>query len=268
VRVGNTSGQSFTDAITASLRINGKSVAENGHRFRLFETRETLDGGPEGDAQLAAQIVEHSPHLILYAGSETLSVDVERAWPRDRRFRPRHFHSSAFVSKELASAIRETPELRRRYYAVDAALPRERMTRFILRYNEVFTPKATDENATPAPYDAFYLFAYAAAALGPEPITGPALARALPRLLPGGTPVEMGPGGIYQAFYALAEGKNIDLQGIQTTLDFDLRTGDATTDIAAYCLSSGSDEEPPRMLESDLFFRPARGELEGALRCP
>ena len=110
--------------------------------------------------------------------------------------------------------------------------------------------------------------AYAAAALGAEPITGTALARVLPRLQPGGAPVDVGPSGIYQAFYALAEGKNIDLRGIQTTLDFDLRTGDAAVDFVAYCLSPGSGEKPSRAVEAGLFFRSAHGKLEGAFRCP
>jgi serine/threonine protein kinase len=268
VRVANPTGQSHADVLGAVLRVNGKSVAENGDRIRQFEAPHSFSSTPGSEVKMAAQITEFLPHLIIHAGGEELPVEVERSWPRAARFRPRHATNSSYLEPGLAAWLREHPELRKRYYAVDAAAPRDLVTRFVLRYNEVFTPKTTVENATAASYDAFYLFAYAAAALGEEPITGPALARALRRLLPGGAPVDVGPGGIYQAFYALAEGKNIDLRGIQTSLDFDLRTGDATVDFAAYCVSPSPGEEPPRPIESGLFFRSASGNLDGAHRCP
>ncbi len=43
------------------------------------------------------------------------------------------------------------------------------------------------------PYDAFHVFAYPAAALGDQPITGRALALAIPRLLPPGERADVGP---------------------------------------------------------------------------
>ena len=268
VRVANPSGQSFADVLGAVLRVNGKSVAENGDRFRQFESPDKFDPTADDDARTAAQIIEFAPHVILHAADADVAVAVERDWPKDARFRPRHVNNSSHVSRALAAWVEGHPELRRRYYATDAASPRELVSKLVLRYNEVFKPPMLVEDAVSAPYDAFYLFAYAAAALGAEPITGTALARALPRLQPGGAPVDVGPSGIYQAFYALAEGKNIDLRGIQTTLDFDLRTGDAAVDFVAYCLSPGAGEKPSRAVEAGLFFRSAHGKLEGAFRCP
>jgi len=114
------------------------------------------------------------------------------------------------------------------------------LEKFVLHYNEVFSPKVTLHDVNSAPYDGFYLLAYAAAALGDKPITGQALAGAIPRLLPKGEPIDVGPGGIYSALYALGAGKTIDVNGTSTSLDFDPATGDTSVDLAAYCLAPGS----------------------------
>jgi serine/threonine protein kinase len=101
-----------------------------------------------------------------------------------------------------------------------------------------------------------------------ERITGPALARALPRLLPPGEPIDVGPGGIFQAFSLLGSGKGIDLVGTTTTLDFDLATGDAPADFAVFCYAPGRDGGPPASVESGLVYRARLRRFEGALRCP
>lgn len=268
VRVTNPSGQSYADSMSTGLRFNGKSAIENGDHFRQFQTAESLTDNPEEDARVAKQIAEYAPHVIFHAGSDQLPVMIERAWLPSTRHRPRQISPSGYVVARALTWAREHPDFRRRYRALDAASSPELLSRYVLHYNETFTPPMNASDAVSAPYDAFYLFAYAAAALGPEPITGPALAGAISRLLPGGSPIDVGPGGIYKALYTLAEGKNIDLRGVMTTLDFDLHTGDATVDYSELCLSPGSAGEPPRMVPSGLFFRPALGKLEGASRCP
>ncbi len=268
VRVANPSGQSYADSVSTGLRFNGKSVIENGDHFRQFQSNADFEIHPEDDARVAAQIAEYAPQVILHVGSEALPIAIERAWLPSTRHRPRHISPSGYVDPSVLSWVREHPEFRRRYRALDAASPPELVSRYVLHYNETFTPPMSTSDSVSAPYDAFYLFAYAAAALGSEPITGPALAGAIPRLLPGGTPIDVGSGGIYKALYTLAEGKNIDLRGVMTTLDFDLHTGDATVDYSERCLSTGSAAEPPRMVPSGLYFRPALGKLDGASRCP
>jgi branched-chain amino acid transport system substrate-binding protein len=127
----------------------------------------------------------------------------------------------------------------------------------------------TAENATCAQYDSFYLLAYAAAALGERPLTGLDLAGAIDRLMPPGEPVEVGAAGIYGALATLAAGKNIDLDGTTTTLDFDRETGDATASFSVYCMAlGGAGGARARSIASGLNFDAKTGRLTGTLRCP
>jgi serine/threonine-protein kinase len=269
-RVNNTSGQSYADLYVGKLRYNGKSVPENGDSFRVVpvpdaSSEEELKRVSE---RAGAEIAAYQPHVVLCAASDALLVvAVERAWPARLPFRP-HYLVGNMIPEPLLALAREKPELRRRILSVDAVAGNVPTTKFVTRYNEVFSPKVTQETATDAPYDAFYVAAYAAAALGEQPITGPGLGKAIARLLPPGEPIDVGPGGIYPALHALGSGKNIDLAGTMTTLDFNPETGDATTDFAVYCAGPGKPGGGWEAVASGLVFRARTGKLEGKMRCP
>jgi branched-chain amino acid transport system substrate-binding protein len=172
------------------------------------------------------------------------------------------------LSPEARELVTERPDASARMLHVDPIVSSPALAKFVLRHNEVFSHKITAFDASPAPYDAFYVAAYAAAALGGEPITGPALGRAILRLLPPGEPVDVGPAGIYRALAALADGKNIDLAGAVTSLDFDPETGDAPADFSVLCLSRVRDGGPPEPAEAGLVYRARTQKLEGRLHCP
>jgi ABC-type branched-subunit amino acid transport system substrate-binding protein/tRNA A-37 threonylcarbamoyl transferase component Bud32 len=269
VRIDNASGLSFRDEAVAALRFNGKSVVGNGDAFRDLRTP---DGGDDKAIvkaidRAAAEIAIFRPHIVITAGADPRIVPaVERAWPATERFRPRYV--TGMVPSAMVAFARERADLRRRILGVDMLSSTPAAAKFVLRYNGVYSPKVTAATATVAPYDAFYVLAYAVAALGEEPITGPALARAIRRLTPPGEPIEVGPGGIYPALHALGSGRSIDLVGVGTTLDFDPETGDAAADFAVYCIAPSAPGGALDVLESGLVFR-ARGKaLEGKLRCP
>jgi hypothetical protein len=82
--------------------------------------------------------------------------------------------------------------------------------RFVLRYNERFTPRVSPKDAPAAPYDAVYLLAYAAHVAGDGPLEGDALARALSRIAPGGKRVDIGSATLFDALRELDEGKDLD----------------------------------------------------------
>jgi serine/threonine-protein kinase len=267
-RVGNASGLSAADDYVRMLRYNGKSVAENGDSFRQIAYADSADekGAREAAAQLAAELVRYRPHVILGGEEPGLIPAVEAAWPAGERFRPRYL-SVDLPGDEMEAFFRAKPEARSRVFRVDAHSSAPAIAKFVLRHNEVFPKKITSADGHPPAYDAFYTAAYAAAALGGEPITGPALARAIPRLLPPGEPVDVGPGGIFAALAALSAGRNVDLAGAMTSLDFDPETGDASADFAVYCVGVGR-EGRPELVESGLVFRARTKKLEGKLHCP
>jgi hypothetical protein len=269
VRVANPSGQGLADQYRALVRFNGKSIPENGPQFLQLAVADTSSGPELMEEAGLRELVAFQPHVVLLAGPrDDAFVQIEEAWPHGAAFRPRYVHGSAGMGDRIARLVQKDPAVRRRYYAVDIASDGEPLSRFVLRHNEVFPTKVKVEDCTVAPYDAFYVFAYAAAALGPQPITGKALAGAVARLSPPGEPVDVGAAGIFRAFYALGAGRNIDLQGAATTLDFDPETGDATADMAVYCLTPGGAGESPRQVQSGLFFRARSKKLEGKMRCP
>jgi serine/threonine protein kinase/ABC-type branched-subunit amino acid transport system substrate-binding protein len=270
VRVNNASGQSMADRYVASLRFNGRSVGENAESFREVLVADAIDDEDRAATErAAAEVVALRPHVVLEAGAGNgLIPAVERLWPASERRRPRYLRGSSITSPQVLGLVRESPEARRRILGVDTVSSTAVLAKFVIRYNEVYTPRVTPQSSTSAPYDALYLLAYAAATLGDGPVTGPALARAIPRLLPPGDRVEVGPGSIYQAVRALGSGQNVDLEGTATSLDLDLETGDATADFAIYCIAPSLPGGGPVEVESGLFFRARSRKLEGTMRCP
>ncbi len=85
--------------------------------------------------------------------------------------------------------------------------------------------------------------------------------------MPPGDPIEVGPTGIYPALHALASGRNIDLEGAATTLDFDPETGDATADFAVFCIGPGGHGDVRDVIESGLVYRAKTRKLTGTLGC-
>ena len=195
-------------------------------------------------------------------------AQIERRWPAGVRARPRYLMGNVDVEATLRRAVQEHPDLKRRLFGLSTPAGSAVVAKFVARHNQLYSPKVTSTSCTDAPYDAFYLLAYAAAALGEEPITGRALGRAIARLVPPGPSIEVGPGSIYQALGLLRSGKNIDLRGTTTTLDFDLETGEPTADFAVFCLTGGEKAEPLTLIESGMTFIAQTGKLAGALRCP
>ena len=134
-----------------------------------------------------------------------------------------------------------------------------------MHYNEIFTDEKIDPfEATPAPYDAFYTAAYAMIALGDEPVTGKSLSRSIRRLVPPGESIEVGPANIYKATKSLRDGKNIDLVGAQTSLDFDPETGDPTIESAIICMDSTTHTG----MDSGLVYDVRGAKWSGTMSCP
>jgi len=117
-------------------------------------------------------------------------------------------------------------------------------------------------------YDAFYVLAYAIYAAGDRPVRGSDIARSIARLLPPGQPIDVGPTGILDAFTALGEGRNIDLDGAATRLDFDMATGNTASDFAVLCVTTDERGVADDDIESGLVWRATTRRLEGRMSCP
>jgi hypothetical protein len=266
-RVNNASGVSHAERLLSMLRLDATGSPPNAEQVRQFMVDDVFGAESRGNFDAVADAVgAFAPHIIVEAGAHPAFFPaVERRWPQSLPFRPRYVVGTALMDKPFVDLVAERPEARKRLFGVEISTTNPSLAKFVVRYNELFPLKTTAAEATTAPYDAFYLLAYAAIAVGDAPLTGKALARALTtRLLPPGEPIDVGPAGIYPALKALASGKSVDLRGAQTSLDFDPETGDATADFAVYCVDTA--RKAP--VESGLLFDAKTGRFRGTLRCP
>lgn len=267
-RVENASGVGIAASLAEKLRFNGRPALENGDAFRQVRVPDYLNDAisPEQIDRIADEFVAFAPHVIVGAGGLEPSIiaAVERRWTSATQPPPTYV-TDWLEPSDVAAPLALRPDLRKRVYRVDAARDSRATQRFVVRYNERFTPPVTPSTALPEAYDAFYLSAFALAAAGPTGATdGRVLARAMPRLLPPGRPVEASADGIAGALATLSAGDSLDLQGAATGLDFDASTGDPAATAALYCLVERAGKLS--FADAGVRFDPAGG-LTGTLAC-
>jgi branched-chain amino acid transport system substrate-binding protein len=259
-------GTTFDELLFMALRFNGKSALENGTSYRQIVVEDDGSTVREDFAPVVRSIVEFSPDVIITMLSATATVAaferIEAGWPA-RTPRP-HYMTPSPLPEADASRVGRSPEAHARFLSITPVTSTSVNARFVLHFNEGAPRTVTREMAPNSDYDSFYLLAYAAYATKERPITGPALARSLGRLLPPGKAIDVGPAGIFDAYSLLRRGENIDLNGAFGSLDFDVTTGEVPFDYAIVCVSG----EPPRSVESGLVFRSADAQFQGAMHCP
>lgn len=156
----------------------------------------------------------------------------------------------------------------RRVVAISAASVPGRTAHFVLRFNMLHPGEATETINPGTSYDGFYMAAYAALALGEQPVTGPAMAAAIPRLLPPGRPIETGSTDVFAALTALSRGENIDLSGTSGPMDFDAATGDWSPDFTLLCATVDRAGHAAKDEESGVVYAAKTGTVQGTTRCP
>ena len=258
VRTANASGTSHADALFSELARTRGTVGRE--EIRHFIVEDTIEGVPAEVEQPAAEVIAFAPHIVLDGGAYSLVLSaIEAGWAGGPR--PRYVYGGASL-EVLRAVLREHPSFSSRFFTI-AARESSTSAKVQAHYHAAFGSGEEPREISSTPYDAFYVLAYAALALGDEPVSGRALARTIRRLVPPGEPVEVGPAGIYPALNVLAAGGRIDLQGTLTNLDFDPVTGDAAADFAMFCLDEGSG-----LLESDTRYDIAGASITGLGRCP
>jgi branched-chain amino acid transport system substrate-binding protein len=271
VRRDNANQLALADKVVSLLRVRGKTVVQGGATVRQF----TIDNEADKPdfTPIRREIVGLAPHVLLdMLGPLGFGADlyqaVERDWPAARA-RPYYISSSGSLilnSPQLKEMLVRRPDARGRVLAPDTPARVPANVKLSIHYNEVYGTKITPETTYGSPYDAFYVVAYGIAALGDKPVTGLELARAVPRLVPPGEPVEIGPAAIFGALKVLRDGKNIDLAGTTTSLDFDLETGDAPVDMVVMCLKKTAKGDLVAA-ESGLVYSAKTGQITGKSDC-
>jgi hypothetical protein len=266
-RVDNLAYLAAADKLVSSLRVRGKSVAQGGAVVRQF----VLDAEHPDIASTRREILEMAPHVIVYMTQKLTDRDdflpqIEREWPAAVRHRPFYVGAHGGSGPLRLPAVRK--DVWQRMFTVDAPASLPANVKLAIRYNEAYGQKLAPADTIGVVYDAFYVVAYALAALGDKPVTGVNLARALPRLSPPGVPIEVGPAAIPEALKVLREGRAIDLDGSSTSLDFDPETGDPPATYVVLCLKPGAKSGTFEAVESGIMLDGRIGKLEGKLSCP
>ena len=253
------SAVAFAESLFNALSFNGRTAMANGDAYleRTYDAGAALDG-------VARDVVGHAPHAVVDISSEALPL-IEAAWPKGRAPRPTYLVNTTLCPEVLA--FLGTDADRRRRVLGLTTVSTAASARLVAHYNETFPEPIPGSLAPSTSYDAFYLAAYAVYAIGGAPPAGDALARAIGRFVPPGTPIDLGPSGIVAAYGALARGENVDVNGATGPLDFDIRTGDAPVDLAVVCADVDERGRAAGSVESGLVFSAKAGELEGAPRC-
>jgi hypothetical protein len=274
VRPKTTRGLGVEDAVFAALQFNGKGVLENGTNFRTVPIPDAANTPASNEyAEAVASVLEMRPHVVIYVGEDevthTLLEPIEARWPSTERHRPFYLSPNSFGGNvELLRWLGKNAERRRRFFHAAAPSNSPANVRFTSRYNDTFAQKVTADLSPAAPYDAFYVLAYALAATEDPSAGGPGLARAMPRLLPPGPTVEVGPSQILDGLAALQKGGNIDLTGAAGPLDFDVVTGESFLNYTIECVGSGTATGTPSIVDSGLVFSARTKKLSGTLKCP
>jgi len=250
------SGTSHTDALLTELTATRAGGRED---VRPFMIADDSAGDPAPLERAAAEIAAFSPHVVFDGGAPLqLLAHIEAAW----RGEPRpQYVTGAMDFSTLFALARTYADFSARFHRISN---RDNPTHAKVRANYLATFGGGGAEFSPTAYDAFYVLAYAAVAVGEAPLTGRSLARAIPRLGPPGVPIGVGPADIYPALKALGRGDNIDLQGTRTSLDFDPETGDATADFALFCIDAAAG----RMRETNAHYDAATRSFTAPARCP
>jgi serine/threonine-protein kinase len=265
----------FNEYLSHELVLNGTSAAAEGDNLRTFVVGASDLGEEKGRYTLdsvASELLAFRPHIVLldYLNRdivETVLARVEAEWPRDV-LRPEYISLQSLDRPELDGFVGGDAGLRRRLHGMEIVSSTPTAERFVAHYNEAYGDHRTLATAPATSYDAFYVIAFAAAALGDDPITGTALARAIPRLTSGETKVSVGPDGIADIAAQLGVGRSVDLEGASGGLAFDPATGDAPVDLHVDCLGVDAHGRAAGPVESGLWFDGEARKVEGKLGCP
>jgi hypothetical protein len=269
VRSESSTPASIMDAAVSSLRLNGKPLVENGAGFRQLVFRRDPPS-PTDNAALIAELVAFAPHVIAYADGvafeDAFVEGIEREWKAP--YRPLYLSATRAESERTLAWIGTNTDRRRRFLSIDLPANTDANFKFVLHYNEHFTPKIEPSNAPGVVYDAFYVVAFAAAATMKSHISGTDLATAMSRLGGDGAPVAVGPARIFEAYDVLRGGGTLRLAGAGTSLDFDHAAGEIPNDFVVYCIGVDRAGRAAAPVESGLRYDHASRHLAGALRCP
>jgi ABC-type branched-subunit amino acid transport system substrate-binding protein len=242
---GDAYGSGLAKALEKKLVINGKPATDplnNGNYLRLdYGNPDDPTVNPTKFPQTVSQTLTFKPHITLIFGANEGITDIfakiEEQWGADPR--SRFIFSDAGEIPELWQYIAKNdvdgkmrPRISGTVPGTDNSLFQFFRTAYKAKFQDGTSP---DVFGVAGGYDIIYLLGYSAAGLGSNPITGASLAQRLKKMS-SGAQVDVGADTINSTFMKVTNDGSIDYNGASGPLNFDLKTGEAPSDIQIWCI--------------------------------
>jgi ABC-type branched-subunit amino acid transport system substrate-binding protein len=266
VAKGDAYGTGLFDAVTATMRFNGKSAADNGSNFLGINYQDPSIEDVDFSTYVTS-LVEFQPDLVLGLGTaevvQQIMGPLEDAWPTAGATpppRPYYLFPDGGHVPDLLELAKADSGLLTRVLGTVPGRKGSNYDAFALRF------KARFENVVPGTYaengyDAAYLLAYAMLAAQSPDVTGKHIAAGL-RKMSDGTSVIARPDQINMAITTLVSGGGIQFEGASGPLDFDPKTGEAPADVEIWCMID--DQETPIFESSGEYYDAKNKAISGS----
>jgi len=242
---GDAYGSGLAKALEKKLVINGQPATDasnSGSYLRLdYGNPDDPTVNPTKFPQTVSQTLTFKPHITLIFGANEGVTDVfakiEEQWGADPR--SQFIFADAGEIPELWQYIAKNdvsdnlrPRIRGTVPGTDNNLFQFFRTAYKAKFQDGTSP---DVFGVAGGYDIVYLLGYSAAGLGSNAITGASLAQRLKKMSTGAK-VDVGADTINSTFMKVANDGSIDYNGASGPLNFDLKTGEAPSDIQIWCI--------------------------------
>lgn len=278
---GDSYGEGIASALQEQMKFNGASAAsQQGTNFdrRNYGDPDDPDANPEdyGGAIAAAKSLE--AHIIFVLGTDEGTQEIikplEEQWPElGLDYKPIYVLGDGGFTQALEALVDAQPtsaeqnDLRSRLRGSVPGTTADNNPLFST-FASSFQSKSYEGSpntfGAAGGYDITYLMAFAMASVGSGPLTGTNIARGLTRTVPEGTEVRVGPTSLNTGFGIMANpsGGNIDFAGASGPLDFDVKKGEAASDVLIWCMKRTGNKNL-RQPQSGLIFSAASLKLVG-----
>jgi ABC-type branched-subunit amino acid transport system substrate-binding protein len=280
---GDAYGSGLASALEGQLMINGApALGQQGQYQNLdYGNPDDPKTDPPNYGPQVAKTIAQQPHIVFVFGTneavQQVFQPIDKGWTGSAYY-PLYVFSDGGEIPELWQYVAAAPgmsppppgasTLRARVSGSVPGTDNSLYQAFLSEYAGAFSD-GTDPTVFGAAgaYDITYMLAYATSALlapgtKSSTLTGQNLATAMSYLVPGSGRTELDVGGNYinPAFGSLLGGTGIDFNGASGPLNFDVKHGEAPSDVQIWCINNAASNE----INSGLYYDAANTVLAGA----
>ncbi len=276
---GDAYGIGIAQALEEQLQINGSAASAQADNYKRFDYGDPDNPGenPENYGEGLTRTKALRPHVVFVLGTDEgiqeIMAPLEDQWAElGETYRPLYmlgdggFTASITGLIDAAGSSTAENELRVRVRGTvpgTTAAANPSFSTFANSYD--FGEGSPSTFGSAGGYDITYLLAFAMASVGDGPLSGTNIARGLLRTVPPGAEIRVGTAALNTGFGIMTNpnGGNMNFSGASGLLDFDIKTGEAASDILIWCLRRNSGGDNVRQAESGVVYSAGESNLIG-----